>query len=435
MFKLSDLKAAHNTKVERVKQLASKLETDGQLNADDEKEFAQLQTEITELKGKISSLEYAQGLAIAEATDVKAPAGQGVPAVHVKTAPKDYPGSKIARFGMAIAAGKGDLNLAEKFALNEIGDKDVAMAVSTAEGSGGALVPETLSSDFINLLQPKTVVRALGARSLPLVNGNLTIPRHTGGAISGYKGENESRNAEDQSTDDVKLSAKTQMTIVPISNELIGYAGYNVEQIFLNDMLQATATRQDKAFLRDDGTNNTPTGMRPTAQAAGRAVAFTGDMSDASQVGYIIDKYLDSLILALENADSAMVSCGWAMSPRTAMFLYGLRDGNGNKLYPEMAQGMLKGYPFGKTTNIPNNLVNGAVTDLSEIYFADFNDVLIGESNNMTIDFSREATYKDKNGQLVSAYSNNQSVLRVVTANDIGFRHLEGLVVGTDIKF
>ncbi|GEK08934.1 phage major capsid protein [Pseudoalteromonas peptidolytica] len=435
MFKLSDLRAAHNIKVERVKILASKLESEGKLSDDERSEFTNLQGEISELKEKINNISYAEQLAAEQATPVTQESSGGSLAIHVKKELKEYPGAKIARFGMAIAAGKGDLSLAENFAAKEIGDKDVALAVSTAEGSGGALVPETLSDDFIELLRPKTVVRALGAQTVPLVNGNLTIPRHTGGAVSGYKGENESRNAESQSTDDVKLSAKTQMTIVPISNELIGYAGYNVERIFLNDMLTATATRQDKAFLRDDGTNNTPTGLRPAAQAAGRTVKFTGDMSNASQVGYIVDKYLDSLILELENSDSAMVSCGWAFSPRTAMFLYGLRDGNGNKLYPEMSQGMLKNYPFKKTTNIPNNLVNGSITDLSEIYFADFNDVIIGETNAMTIDFSREATYKDASGNLVSAYSNNQSVLRVVTGNDIGFRHNEGIIVGTDIKF
>lgn len=31
----------------------------------------------------------------------------------------------------------------------------------------------------------------------------------------------------------------------------------------------------------------------------------------------------------------------------------------------------------------------------SEIYFADFNDVVIGEDGAMTVDFSKEATYKD----------------------------------------
>jgi len=143
--------------------------------------------------------------------------------------------------------------------------------------------------------------------------------------------------------------------------------------------------------------------------------------------------YLDSLVLLLEESDSAMVRPGWGLSPRTAMYLYGLRDGNGNKVYPEMAQGMLKGYPIGKTTNIPVNLGTGL--SFSEIYFADFNDVIIGESDTMTIDFSREATYNDASGNLISAYSANQSVLRLVTANDIGFRHLEGLVVGTDISF
>ena len=153
------------------------------------------------------------------------------------------------------------MDLAQKFAANEIGDNQVAMAVSTSAGSGGSLIPETMASDIIELLRPKTIVRALGARIVPLVNGNLTMPRLTGGATSGYKGENDAQNAEGSTTDDGKLSAKTQMTIVPISNELIGYAGFNTEQIFLNDMIMAIANRQDKAFLRDDGTGNTPIGF------------------------------------------------------------------------------------------------------------------------------------------------------------------------------
>jgi hypothetical protein len=61
--------------------------------------------------------------------------------------------------------------------------------------------------------------------------------------------------------------------------------------------------------------------------------------------------------------------------------------------------------------------------------------VLIGETDQYEINFSKEATYKDANGNLQSAYSNNQSVLRLVTANDIGFRHLEGLVLGTAVPF
>tara|TARA_B110000503_G_scaffold138057_1_gene223434 strand:- start:131 stop:1408 length:1278 start_codon:yes stop_codon:yes gene_type:complete len=423
---IQQLIEACNSKRQQIKDLAAIEAKDGQLTAEQLKQFDTISKGLSDDEARLNRAKAAEALTIEQAQPI---VSATAPAIHVKSAPADYPGAKIARFGMAIAAGKGNLADAEKFAKTELRDNDVAMAVSTAEGSGGALIPENLSSDFIELLRPKSIVRMLGASVVPLVNGSLTIPRHTGGAISGYKAENASRNAENQTLDDVKLSAKTQMTIVPISNELIGRAGRNVESIFLNDMLAATATRQDKAFIRDDGTNNTPTGMRKTAEVGGRLKAFAGDKADIQ----VVDMYLDSLVLALEESDSAMVRPGWGLSPRTAMYLYGLRDGNGNKVYPEMAQGMLKGYPIGKTTNIPVNLGTGL--SFSEIYFADFNDVIIGESDTMTIDFSREATYNDASGNLISAYSANQSVLRLVTANDIGFRHLEGLVVGTEISF
>jgi len=423
---IQQLIEACNFKRQQIKDLAAIEAKDGQLTAEQLTQFDTISKGLSDDEARLNRAKAAEALTIEQAQPI---VSATAPAIHVKSAPADYPGAKIARFGMAIAAGKGNLADAEKFAKTELRDNDVAMAVSTAEGSGGALIPENLSSDFIELLRPKSIVRMLGARTIPLVNGNVTIPRHTGGAISGYKAENASRNAENQTLDDVKLSAKTQMTIVPISNELIGRAGRNVESIFLNDMLAATATRQDKAFIRDDGTNNTPKGMRPTAVDGGRIKGFTGDKADIQ----VVDMYLDSLVLTLEESDSAMVTPGWGLSPRTAMYLYGLRDGNGNKVYPEMAQGMLKDYPFGKTTNIPVNLGTGLA--FSEIYFADFNDVIIGESDTMTIDFSREATYNDASGNLISAYSANQSVLRLVTANDIGFRHIEGLVVGTDISF
>lgn len=423
---IQQLIEACNSKRQQIKDLAAIEAKDGQLTAEQLTQFDTISKGLSDDEARLNRAKAAEALTIEQAQPI---VSATAPSIHVKSAPADYPGAKIARFGMAIAAGKGNLADAEKFAKTELRDNDVAMAVSTAAGSGGALIPENLSNDFIELLRPKSIVRMLGASVVPLVNGNLTIPRHTGGAISGYKAENASRNAENQTLDDVKLSAKTQMTIVPISNELIGRAGRNVESIFLNDMLAATATRQDKAFIRDDGTNNTPTGMRKTAEVGGRLKAFAGDKADIK----VVDMYLDSLVLSLEESDSAMVRPGWGLSPRTAMYLYGLRDGNGNKVYPEMAQGILKSYPIGKTTNIPVNLGTGSA--FSEIYFADFNDVIIGESDTMTIDFSREATYNDASGNLISAYSANQSVLRLVTANDIGFRHLEGLVVGTEISF
>ncbi|WP_267284447.1 phage major capsid protein [Klebsiella pneumoniae] len=48
--------------------------------------------------------------------------------------------------------------------------------------------------------------------------------------------------------DDVKLTAKTLIAMVPISNALIGRAGFNVEQLVLQDILTAISVREDKAL-------------------------------------------------------------------------------------------------------------------------------------------------------------------------------------------
>ncbi|WOQ12517.1 phage major capsid protein [Aeromonas media] len=399
----------------------------GALSAEQLSEFTSLESKVAEISAQISRLETAERLAAQQAVPVQA-STKGAPAVHVKAELKQYPGAGMARLAMAVAAGKGDMQLAEQFAAKEIGDAGIAMVISTAAGSGGALIPENLHSEVIELLRPRTIVRKLGARPLPLPNGNLSMPRLSGGATSGYVGEGIDAKATGGSTDDVKLSAKTMITLVPLSNQLIGFAGYNVEQLVLGDMIAAMSVREDKAFLRDDGSNNTPTGFKKVATDAGRTVAWTGTADLAT-----IDAYLDSLMLMLMNSDSMMINPGWGMSPRSWMKLFGLRDGNGNKVYPEMAQGLLKGYPIAHTNTIPVNL--GAGTNQTEIYFADWNDVVIGEQDNMTIDFSREATYVDAAGELVSAFARNQSLIRLVCNHDVGFRHTEGMVLGTAVTW
>ncbi|RQM76216.1 phage major capsid protein [Aeromonas jandaei] len=408
-----------------VKKLADIEASGTELTAEQLQQFTELETKIGDISAKIARMESAERLMAQQAAPVTASQS---PAVHVKQEVKQYAGSGFARMAMAVAAGKGDLQLAEQFAAKEIGDQQVAMAISTAAGSGGALIPENLHSEVIELLRPKTIVRKLGARVVPLPNGNLSMPRMTGGATSSYVGEGLDARGTASQYGDVKLAAKTMITLVPISNQLIGRAGFNVEQLVLSDMIAAMAVREDKAFLRDDGTNNTPIGFKKVATDAGRTVEWSGTADMQT-----IDAYLDKLILKLMSSDSLMVYPGWGMSPRTWMKLFGLRDGNGNKVYPEMAQGMLKGYPIAHTNTIPTNLGTG--TNESEIYFADWNDVVIGEQDNMTIDFSTEAAYVDSDGNMVSSFSRNQSLIRLVGNHDVGFRHPEGLALGTKVTW
>ena len=52
---------------------------------------------------------------------------------------------------------------------------------ATNPASGGFLIPEVYLDEIIGLLYNKTVIKELGARTIPLETGNINIPRMTSG--------------------------------------------------------------------------------------------------------------------------------------------------------------------------------------------------------------------------------------------------------------
>ncbi|GAB5100503.1 phage major capsid protein [Caballeronia sp. HLA56] len=409
------------------------------LSAEQHAEFATLSTKFSELTGQIERAEAAERIAAAAAVSVDptpaAIAAPLVPSIPAQPKVPEVKGAKMARMVRALAAARGDAQLASRLAIKRGFGEEVAMSLNTLTSSaGGVLVPTNLSSEVIELLRPKSVVRRLGARTLPLSNGNITIPRLKGGAVVGYIGSDSDIGVTEQSFDDLKLTAKKLAALVPISNDLIKYAGVNpnIDQIVVGDLTSAIGAREDKAFIRDNGEANTPKGLLHWAIAPNKIAA-----SDGSTI-HNVETDLNKAILALEGADANMISPGWIMAPRVFRFLSSMRDGNGNKVYPELDSGMLKGYPVGRTTQVPVKL--GKEEKESEIYFVDFGDVFIGEEETLEIDYSKEATYKDSDGNVISAFQRDQTLIRVIAKNDFGPRHVESIAMligvrwGADVK-
>jgi HK97 family phage major capsid protein len=440
MYDIAALQQARAKLNEKIQALAALEGKEGSLSAEQLGEFDTLKAEFDALTAKIGRAQAAEQAAAATATPVDKTAATAAASngPHVEPALKQEakPGQGVARMARALAATKGDPRRAAEFAEKNGFGADVAAALNTGtESSGGILIPANLSSEVIELLRPKAVVRALGARSLPLANGNVTVPRLKGGAVVGYIGTDSDIPATEQQFDDLKLSAKKLSALVPISNDLLRYSGSNpnVDKIVTDDLTGAMATREDKAFIRDDGTGNTPKGLRSWALVAN--VIHAPDLSALSGEALYnaLDTALGSLILLLENADTGMAQPGWILAPRTKRYLADLRDGNGNKFFPEMDKGMLKGYPFRSTTQVPWNLGVGA--NESEIYFVDFADCYIGESDELRIDYSSEATYKDAGGTVISAFQRDQTLVRVIAQHDFGPRHVESIAVMDQVKW
>jgi HK97 family phage major capsid protein len=305
----------------------------------------------------------------------------------------------------------------------EVVEKDAArrkaMAVTSAT-DGGFLVPEQFSQDVIELLRPQSVVRSMVGRTLPMPVGSINIPKITDGSTAYYIGENTNATKSQLKTGNLKLTWKKLVTLVPLSNDLARYSSPGADAIVRNDMIRSMAQRENQAFLRDDGTNAGPKGLRYWIHPSNLI-----DVINATFTTQTVATDLGRCILQLINNNVPLSKPGWLFAPRTWNYLRMLQTTTGAFIYQaEMNSGLLLGYPFRWSTQIPTNLsdhgrtTNGGET---EIYFADFDDVVIGEAMSLRVDASQEASYME-GSSLVSAFSQDQTVIRAITEHDFGVR-------------
>lgn len=348
---------------------------------------------------------------------------------HIEKAEKPQKGLMAARFMRAIAAGKGDTDKAARFARKEWGeDGDVLKALEASDAAaGGVLIPTQWSGEVIELLKEATIVRRMGPRVIPMPTGALQMSKLTGGATAGYIGESQNLPVSEQSFGQINLTWKKLAVLIPVSNDLLRFNTEGADVIVRDDAVGAMSTREDQAFLRDDGTQFTPKGLRnwvPAANTFAQSLAGSYDLAS-------VTSDLAAQILLLREAHVRFLNPGWLMAPRTEFYLLSVRDANGNFAYrDEMLRGTLWGMPYGSTTEIPTNLGTGG--NESEIMLIDFADVLLGESNTLEVMASDVAAYFD-GSQVQAAFSLDQTVLRLIAHHDLAVRHEESLSVMTGV--
>jgi HK97 family phage major capsid protein len=440
---------------QRVQELAAKAQTE-LLSEAETAEFGEIEAKFGALTTQIDTVERAQRMAMAAAVPVDVVETGKIALDEAQklansalgnrsfAQPRDHAAEKshhMSVFSGIVAALKhspGNLVAAAEFAKKSMPDngvgEGVAMALSSVNASGGAvLIPTVLAQTVIERLIPNAVVRSMGPLSLPLNNGNLTMPRIAGGAVAGYIGRDNDAPVSQQSFDDVQLVAKKLACLVPIGNDLIRFAGIDqrVDALIVEDTAFSMANAEDTAFIRGDGTNSTPKGLRHWC--------LSGNVLTATPIGSLTGQALiqaimadaGRMVLALRRANVRLRKPGWLMHPDSVQFLGDLLTTTGNKVFPEIADGMFRGYPVGITTEIPTNLTSGGATGIgSEVYFVDFAEMVIGESMNLSVAISMDATYTDPvSGNPVSAFQRDLTLIRIITENDFGPRHAEAIAV------
>lgn len=425
-----DINGLRRQKAERVdamEAIISAAQKDNRVFTDDEnKSFDDHRANIVKFDEQIKRIEEFNATKAATVRPVDQPAEPAKPA-PAKT--ERAPGHAISRIIRSLAAARGNPRDAAEHCEKVYGDGEVAKALAAGTGSaGGFLVPDQFSAELIEFLRPASVIRRMNPVLLPMPNGNMTLPKQTGGGSADYVGENNNITPSEQTFGQLKLTARKLAALTPISNDLIRFSSPAADNVVRDDLVNAVAQAEDSNFIRGLGTGAGPKGLRywaPTANVL--TVNATVNLANIT-----VD--LGRLVLALKNGNTRMIRPGWLMAPRTELYLMTVRDGNGNYAFrAEMLTGRLWGYPYGVTTQIPINLAVTGTAE-SEVYLADFADVVLGEVPGLIINVSDTAAYHNGSA-VVAPFSLDQTVIRVIAQHDLGMRHSGSVAVLSDVDW
>lgn len=320
----------------------------------------------------------------------------------------------------AMAAGRGDVDKAVA-RLERDGHSGLSAALSGAtDSAGGVIIPRAQSSELIQLLRARAVVRQAGARTSPMPAGELRTARQSASATASYEGENAPMVESEPEFDAVQKSFKKLTSLVPVGNSLLLHAGAFVGQTVRDDMLAVMRLKEDISFVRADGSGNQPKGLRHWVLAPNwtAGVAATAAAAEAA---------VRRCVSQVEDSDVPMSKPGWIMRASAKNWMASLRNPDtGFLVFPSIDRdGTLMGYPIHVTSQIPDNL--GVGGNETEITFADFDEIVIGDSMTIRIDASREAAFVDVNGDTISAFQRDLTLMRAIAEHDMAPMHDEAI--------
>ncbi len=242
-------------------------------------------------------------------------------------------------------------------------EQRVISSTTPAAGPGGALIPLVLDpTQYIDVLRPAMVVRALGARVLSDLTANLDLPRMTGATSYGWFAENTAIPTSDETFDRVSLRPRHAGAILTVSRNMIQQSSPDIEAIIRDDLAQVLARAVDSAAIPGAGTAIEPLGIITDASVPSLPTALPA--SGAAVYDAIAD-----LITLLGTANALRGSLGFLVNAALRGGLSKAKDAYGR---PYLFDVLFQGYPY-QVTNLALDSAGA-----HPIIFANWNDLVIG---------------------------------------------------------
>ncbi len=242
--------------------------------------------------------------------------------------------------------------------------------------AGGHLVPTPLSARIIDRARNQTRVLQAGAQIVPMEAQTLKLARVVGDPTAAFHSELATIAASDMTFDAVTLSAKTLASRVLISRELMEDAQGVDDEVEKAFAAQFGLT-VDLAALYGSGTAPEPRGVKNTAGVPQTSLGANGATPT-------YDSLIDSVfrVRGANHEPSAQI-----MANRTGQTFAKAKDSTGQYLTPPAA---LDGIPRLTTVQVPTNLTVGTSTDTSDVFTANWSELLVGVRTRLEITVLRE---------------------------------------------
>ena len=305
-------------------------------------------------------------------------------------------------------------------ALHKILDQKALNAGVPSEG--GFTVPLAFSGEYIEALVANTLLDKLNIRRVPLINGNLSIPRMDSSSRASWIGETKPAGKTQPVFGEVNMRAKKLAALVPVSNTLLRTSGVNLEGWIAEDLMKNTKVELDNAFLNGSGSQYMPLGL-----ANNSAVQTTGGSTTPLALTTPND-----MVALLQQENIRLENVHWLLNPIGESWLRNKAFSSGPFAWSdEMARtGKLRGFDFHSSSTVKYTKETAPAKDYADFWLGDFAEFMFGISHDITIEMSRDGSYT-ADGTTISAFENDLTLVRLITECDFACRQPKAFVHGT----
>lgn len=231
--------------------------------------------------------------------------------------------------------------------------------------AGGYLVPTPLAAGVLDLARNASRVMQAGATTIPMDSSTLKVPRQVGDPAMVWHTEGAAIDPTGLTFDAVTLTARTLPVLVTMSLELLEDVD-TIDNVISSAVAKALALELDRVALRGTGVAPQPLGVLSQSGVSLHSMGANGAPADW-------DELLDSYAAVQANNFTANAAI---YAPRFAASLAKIKNvTTGEYLAPPAALDKVQRLV---TNQVPINLTQGTATNATELYMAQWDQMLIG---------------------------------------------------------